>query len=453
MKMLLCSVCQSVHYCSAECQRSHWKAGHKAECTFMSWRRQQLGQQAHDDMKKWSDKNRGYLAALAGKMLQAYSKNGSMLTSHVVFMDAAYNTQRRSLDVSIPIVMSADAAQAALDDRQEQLALSAYEPIDLKLLLRDQPYRQMTERFKYGLRGIAVILLSTSIDDASGVLLKVLPMALENVSDVSEDPLDGVCIDSVIHALNTGVVGAGSCGRAADKINAIAVADDIVEKYGLTLNRRIGELRAGLAAHLSDLLFGVLRLGSKRLSLRKTHCMRVVLKHDRVTEQSKVVKCEAIEISKLLDQWRIHMPVVQVESRLGTSNDSCMEELFRGTSQQIRAEAKQRESVYLPCLLVELSDSGMHQFHLPNFLWKSLVKRYQKLNLSVEAHIEILNAEFRKMSPIAGLPVGCADELTSSAVRPASVPVDTCNSSSSESTCSGRPADVGSSRREFMDFD
>ena len=123
--------------------------------------------------------------------------------------------------------MSADAAQAALDERQEQLVLSASEPIDLESLLRVQPNRHMTSRFQSGLRGIAVILLYTSIDDASGALLKVLPMALEDVSDESKDPFDGVCVDSVIQALNTGVVGAGSCGRAADKTNAIAVADDI----------------------------------------------------------------------------------------------------------------------------------------------------------------------------------------------------------------------------------
>eukprot|EP01029_Cantina_marsupialis_P029719 TRINITY_DN782068_c0_g1_i1.p1 TRINITY_DN782068_c0_g1~~TRINITY_DN782068_c0_g1_i1.p1 ORF type:complete len:188 (-),score=68.06 TRINITY_DN782068_c0_g1_i1:224-787(-) len=27
-----CSACKSVHYCSKECQVTHWKSGHKAEC-------------------------------------------------------------------------------------------------------------------------------------------------------------------------------------------------------------------------------------------------------------------------------------------------------------------------------------------------------------------------------------------------------------------------------------
>ena len=31
-KLLMCSQCRSVRYCSRECQRAHWKAGHKAEC-------------------------------------------------------------------------------------------------------------------------------------------------------------------------------------------------------------------------------------------------------------------------------------------------------------------------------------------------------------------------------------------------------------------------------------
>ena len=31
-KMLTCSACKSVHYCTKECQRQHWKNGHKAMC-------------------------------------------------------------------------------------------------------------------------------------------------------------------------------------------------------------------------------------------------------------------------------------------------------------------------------------------------------------------------------------------------------------------------------------
>jgi hypothetical protein len=31
-KMLTCSACKSVHYCDKECQRQHWKNGHKAMC-------------------------------------------------------------------------------------------------------------------------------------------------------------------------------------------------------------------------------------------------------------------------------------------------------------------------------------------------------------------------------------------------------------------------------------
>ena len=127
----------------------------------------------------------------------------------------------------------------------------------------------MTTRFLSGLRGIAVILLYTSIDDTSGSLLKVLPMAFEEVSDECSDPFDGVCVDSVIHALNTGVAGLGTCGRAADKTNPVAGADHIGEKDGLALTRRMMELRAGLEAHMFTLSFCALRLGIKRSTLRK----------------------------------------------------------------------------------------------------------------------------------------------------------------------------------------
>jgi len=32
MRLLKCSECKAVHYCSRECQRIDWKAGHKEEC-------------------------------------------------------------------------------------------------------------------------------------------------------------------------------------------------------------------------------------------------------------------------------------------------------------------------------------------------------------------------------------------------------------------------------------
>ena len=28
----ICSACRAVRYCSAECQRAHWKKGHKRAC-------------------------------------------------------------------------------------------------------------------------------------------------------------------------------------------------------------------------------------------------------------------------------------------------------------------------------------------------------------------------------------------------------------------------------------
>ena len=31
-KLLKCSRCKRVRYCGRECQRAHWRAGHKAEC-------------------------------------------------------------------------------------------------------------------------------------------------------------------------------------------------------------------------------------------------------------------------------------------------------------------------------------------------------------------------------------------------------------------------------------
>ena len=32
LKLMSCSLCKSVKYCSRECQAAHWKAGHKQDC-------------------------------------------------------------------------------------------------------------------------------------------------------------------------------------------------------------------------------------------------------------------------------------------------------------------------------------------------------------------------------------------------------------------------------------
>jgi hypothetical protein len=32
MELMLCSGCRKKYYCSPQCLRLHWKAGHKAEC-------------------------------------------------------------------------------------------------------------------------------------------------------------------------------------------------------------------------------------------------------------------------------------------------------------------------------------------------------------------------------------------------------------------------------------
>ena len=96
-KMLLCAQCKSVHYCSTKCQSAHWKAEHKTECTVMSMRRQEMGEQLYDDLKKWCDKNRYYMTAIAVKLLRAYSETDSMLSSHVVHLEASYYADMRAV--------------------------------------------------------------------------------------------------------------------------------------------------------------------------------------------------------------------------------------------------------------------------------------------------------------------------------------------------------------------
>ena len=212
-------------------------------------------------------------------------------------------------------------------------------------------------------------------------------------------------VDYIVAALNGGFAGAGSCGAKADKVAARAVAAD-VRKDGALISRRLSELRVALMPHLTYIYLSVLRLGCKTSSLRKTHCVRIFLRHDSSAKRTKVEKCEAAEIAKLVAANRRHVPVVPVESRLGTADESSLEELLCGTSTHIQEEAARRESVYLPVMLVELSEAGMHQFHLPNFLAKSEVKKYQKLKLGADEHQVLLAAELNKIEPVAGSPVG-----------------------------------------------
>jgi len=32
LKHKICSACKQAFYCSVDCQRNHWKSGHKVEC-------------------------------------------------------------------------------------------------------------------------------------------------------------------------------------------------------------------------------------------------------------------------------------------------------------------------------------------------------------------------------------------------------------------------------------
>ena len=54
-KLLNCSACKATFYCSKECQKRHWKNGHKAECA----RRRQSSRRAKKKEKKFASDDKG----------------------------------------------------------------------------------------------------------------------------------------------------------------------------------------------------------------------------------------------------------------------------------------------------------------------------------------------------------------------------------------------------------
>ena len=54
-----CSKCKCTYYCSVECQRSHWKQEHKADCRDVGWMRRQHVQYLHGNDDEWGGEKAG----------------------------------------------------------------------------------------------------------------------------------------------------------------------------------------------------------------------------------------------------------------------------------------------------------------------------------------------------------------------------------------------------------
>ena len=402
-KLFLCSACSSAHYCSVKCQRAAWKDGHKHECETMIARRDDMGassSHAFDDMKKWCDRNRHVFMLLVNVLLQGSSEVDSMLSSHVIFLDAIYSDSQRAVEVkSHKVVTIADADEevrkARLSVRKPQLMTDNEHNVSIRQILEGPAPNSTVEMF-------SVVLISFT--SSYGKTMRYVPLGCEpGFLFFRGGPSIEASAADLLHCLNTGKAGFGSCGSKADKVSAGAAATDFAcEQIFLgRTSTRITEVRTALLPILTELLMATLLLGSKNLSLRKTHRLRISLLHNADKEVSAVSKCEAVALATLAEGQRKYAPVVMCESRAGRTNEDSWEDLLRGATAEIIEEAARRDSVYLPIVVIEFSTKEpTAQYLLPMFLAKAELKKMASAKFSREHHEQILTRTLHSFGPI-----------------------------------------------------
>lgn len=105
-----CVACNSMHYCSKDCQAQHWKRGHKQDCARRVEMNKAIGEQATRDMVRWQ---RLCCVPFAGLTLKTLVPSGR-LGSHILSLHGEYSERNRQVRLHMMQTMPVEEAKRSL---------------------------------------------------------------------------------------------------------------------------------------------------------------------------------------------------------------------------------------------------------------------------------------------------------------------------------------------------
>ena len=355
----------------------------------------------HDDMKKWIDRNRGAFTNLVWRLLDVDVQDTKLLASHVVALETTYDPDKRAVQITDYFTASIEEFDEARPTTPVIVNLPTTSEGERLRDLFQAPWPSASGE----LFSILVVLMTTP----TRRFVRMVPLGCEpSVAEfttrcrdlVHSSPVPSTVAD-LVDCINTGRAGFGTCGRKADKVSALITAAQLAKDVEETnFNKlRVSAIRTCLNQHLTELMICTLRLGNKHLTLRKTHRMRLILTNVPGSAESVVHKCEAVSITKLAGEHRTYAPFLNCESRAGTEHHDTWEATLKGTTTAITHEAKVRESVYLPVVVLEFSAQS-RQYFFPLFLARAELRKAEAARLNLEQHEELFRIRMEALPRI-----------------------------------------------------
>lgn len=178
-----------------------------------------------------------------------------MLSSHVVVLQASYDNAKRAVTVESHMVVSIDEVDEIARRAQPSmgnLMTASEHNVSLRQLLFTIHY--------LALRVNCSAWSCSHFSSPSGTMTRYMPLGSEPgreefVESLRREPCT-TPVDEILHCLNMGLAGFGSCGSKADKVSAAAVAAEIAHNRGKVASNtaRIAQIRAALSSVLTELL-------------------------------------------------------------------------------------------------------------------------------------------------------------------------------------------------------
>ena len=376
-----CSGCQSAHYCSQRCQKAHWEAEHSKECKRLSQMRM-TDPQAMDDVKTWVDSNRPILADLGWCALHA--EGCSKLASHICLLFITYNGRRRAVHVESAELREFDSFQESL---KGNTSLSFFGATDLTKFVAAQKIPNMFSV-------MAVFCTCTNADIKE--VIRIVPLFFEQgfVELKEAFGLTNQTVRDHIGFLNSGIGIAGTCGKKADRVAAAAECEELLQRIPEEQRREscefpIHKLQDALGMHISHLLTKTLLLGNKKKSLRHTHRLQISMSREPASNSAIIEKCEAVPITLLVARQPRGTPILHAGR--STCTGESLSEMLDGAAPHVAEEAKRRDSIYLPVIIVV----DRQVVVLPMFLFKSDLAEIESNKFTRQQHADLLQTTIR----------------------------------------------------------